>query len=223
MFAFACVERDSGRAGARARPARRQAAVPRRAARRRAALRLDAAGAAGARAASTRASTRSRCTTTSRWHSVVPAPRTILRGVRKLAAGHGAGRRARRRGAASARYWDPPFERDPARADWTPEDWQDAMLEALRVAVRRRMVADVPVGVLLSGGLDSSLIVALLAEAGPARAGDVLDRLPRRRRPRGRRVRVLRPGGRASSAPTTTRSGSAPSGCCRRCRRRSPR
>ena len=40
------------------------------------------------------------------------------------------------------------------------------MLEALRVAVRRRMVADVPVGVLLSGGLDSSLIVALLAEEG---------------------------------------------------------
>ena len=40
------------------------------------------------------------------------------------------------------------------------------MREALRVAVRRRMVADVPVGILLSGGLDSSLIVALLAEQG---------------------------------------------------------
>nr|BFE81776.1 hypothetical protein GCM10020093_043770 [Planobispora longispora] len=40
------------------------------------------------------------------------------------------------------------------------------MLERLRAAVRRRMVADVPVGVLLSGGLDSSLIVALLAEEG---------------------------------------------------------
>ena len=40
------------------------------------------------------------------------------------------------------------------------------MLDALRAAVERRMVADVPVGVLLSGGLDSSLIVALLAEAG---------------------------------------------------------
>ena len=67
---------------------------------------------------------------------------------------------------SSTVYWDPPFARDPARADWAPEDWQAAMLEALRVAVDRRMVADVPVGVLLSGGLDSSLIVALLAQAG---------------------------------------------------------
>jgi asparagine synthase (glutamine-hydrolysing) len=47
-----------------------------------------------------------------------------------------------------------------------PGDWRDAVLEALRTAVNRRLVADVPVGVLLSGGLDSSLIVGLLAEAG---------------------------------------------------------
>jgi asparagine synthase (glutamine-hydrolysing) len=95
----------------------------------------------------------------------VPAPRTILAGVRKLAPAtvltvEPDGRRH------SRVYWDPPFARDPARADWTPEDWQEAMLDALRTAVDRRMVADVPVGVLLSGGLDSSLIVALLALAG---------------------------------------------------------
>jgi asparagine synthase (glutamine-hydrolysing) len=45
-------------------------------------------------------------------------------------------------------------------------DWQDEMLERLRAAVKRRMVADVPVGVLLSGGIDSSLVVALLAGEG---------------------------------------------------------
>jgi len=39
-------------------------------------------------------------------------------------------------------------------------------MDALRTAVVRRMVADVPVGVLLSGGIDSSLVVALLAEQG---------------------------------------------------------
>jgi asparagine synthase (glutamine-hydrolysing) len=99
------------------------------------------------------------------FHSVVPAPRTILRGVRKLPPAtllvlEPDGRRRERR------YWDPPFERDPARADWSASDWQDAIMDALRIAVRRRMVADVPVGILLSGGLDSSLIVALLAEQG---------------------------------------------------------
>ena len=99
------------------------------------------------------------------FHSIVPAPRTILRGVRKLAPAtilvmeRDGSRRERR-------YWNPPFERDPERSDWSAEEWQDALLEALRVAVRRRMVADVPVGILLSGGLDSSLIVALLAEQG---------------------------------------------------------
>jgi asparagine synthase (glutamine-hydrolysing) len=46
------------------------------------------------------------------------------------------------------------------------DDWRDALMAALRTAVRRRAVADVDVGVLLSGGLDSSLIVALLAESG---------------------------------------------------------
>jgi asparagine synthase (glutamine-hydrolysing) len=99
------------------------------------------------------------------WHSVVPAPRTILRGVRKLAPAtllvvEPDGRRRERR------WWDPPFARDPGRSQWTPEDWEAAMLDALRTAVDRRMVADVPVGVLLSGGLDSSLIVALLAQSG---------------------------------------------------------
>ena len=99
------------------------------------------------------------------WHSVVPAPRTILAGVRKLdpatlLAIEPDGRRT------ATRYWQASFERDPDRAGWSEEDWERALLDALRVAVRRRMVADVPVGVLLSGGLDSSLIVALLAEQG---------------------------------------------------------
>ncbi len=98
-------------------------------------------------------------------HSIVPAPRTILRGVRKLPPAsllvlEPDGRRRERR------WWDPPFTRDAARAGWTEADWEGALLDALRTAVDRRMVADVPVGVLLSGGLDSSLIVALLAESG---------------------------------------------------------
>src|SRR5918997_1193269 len=74
-------------------------------------------------------------------------------------------RRSWRRAGAGGRGGGPRLCARPhdGRA---PEEWEDALLEALRVAVRRRMVYDEPVGVLLSGGLDSSLIVALLAEEG---------------------------------------------------------
>src|SRR5690606_34777472 len=65
-------------------------------------------------------------------------------------------------------YWAPAYERNPALASLTSEEWSERVHEALRLAVRRRMVADVPVGVLLSGGVDSSLIVGLLAEEGQA-------------------------------------------------------
>jgi asparagine synthase (glutamine-hydrolysing) len=99
------------------------------------------------------------------FHSVVPPPRTILRGVSKippatLVAIEPDGRRI------DTTYWSPDFSRRDDRKDWTEKDWEDAVLESLRVAVDRRMVADVPVGCLLSGGVDSSLIVGLLAEAG---------------------------------------------------------
>lgn len=99
------------------------------------------------------------------FHSVVPAPRTILNGVRKMEPGtimwiETDGTRRQKR------YWEPIFQRHPDRASWSDRDWEDAILDSLRTAVKRRLVADVPVGCLLSGGLDSSLIVGLLAEAG---------------------------------------------------------
>lgn len=99
------------------------------------------------------------------FHAVVPPPRTILDGVRKLPP---ATIRVYERDGRKADtvYWSPPYERDPALSGLTSEDWRDMVLDALRVAVKRRMVADVPVGVLLSGGVDSSLIVGLLAEEG---------------------------------------------------------
>jgi asparagine synthase (glutamine-hydrolysing) len=99
------------------------------------------------------------------WHAVVPAPRTILKGVRKLPAA--TIRRVAADGTATERvYWRQSFDRAPEDEERPFEDWRDLTLEALRTAVRRRMVADVPVGVLLSGGVDSSLIVGLLAEEG---------------------------------------------------------
>ncbi len=99
------------------------------------------------------------------FHAVVPPPRTILRGVKKLPPAtmrifeaDGAER--------DITYWTLDFTRSAEDIAAPYEDWRDRVLAALRRAVERRMVADVPVGVLLSGGVDSSVIVGLLAEAG---------------------------------------------------------
>ncbi len=99
------------------------------------------------------------------FHSVVPAPLTILKGIRKLPPA--TIRVIEPNGSfVDTLYWEPAFGRDPDRSEWSERDWEEALLASLRTAVDRRMVADVPVGVLLSGGIDSSLVVALLAEAG---------------------------------------------------------
>jgi len=97
------------------------------------------------------------------FHSVVPPPHTLLKGVRKLPPGtlwtidHD-GRES------MEQFWSLPFGATEAEAGYSQDDWKDAAMEVLRRAVKRRLIADVPVGVLLSGGLDSSLIVGLLAE-----------------------------------------------------------
>ena len=99
------------------------------------------------------------------FHAVVPAPRTLLRGVRKLppATLLEIGPDGSRREHV---YWTCPYEPREEEAGLDAQTWRARIADALRGAVRRRTVADVPIGVLLSGGLDSSLIVALLAEAG---------------------------------------------------------
>ena len=99
------------------------------------------------------------------FHAVVPAPHTLLQGVRKLPPAttlliEGDGRREQRR------YWAPEYAVRDDERDLTEGEWQARVLDGLRSAVKRRLIADVPVGVLLSGGLDSSLIVGLLAEQG---------------------------------------------------------
>ena len=97
-------------------------------------------------------------------HAVIPAPRTILQGIRKLAPATTLTLDAS--GNERSRvYWRLRALR-PAETR-TEVEWTEAVHAALRLAVRRRLdIADVPVGVLLSGGLDSSLLVALLAETG---------------------------------------------------------
>ena len=99
------------------------------------------------------------------WHAVVPPPLTILAGVRKLPPATVASWDAEGR-CETKRFWALKVQADPALAALPAAERERMVEDALRTAVRRRMVADVPVGVLLSGGVDSSLIVALLAEAG---------------------------------------------------------
>jgi len=101
------------------------------------------------------------------WHAVVPAPRTILNGVRKLPAA--TIRTVEPDGRFTERqYWSCSFDKSAQALNTSADSWRDQVLDSLRTAVKRRMVADVPVGVLLSGGVDSSLIVGLLAESGQA-------------------------------------------------------
>ncbi|HEY5602441.1 MAG TPA: N-acetylglutaminylglutamine amidotransferase [Gammaproteobacteria bacterium] len=97
-------------------------------------------------------------------HAVIPAPRTIFNGVRKLPPG--CTMTVKPDGSVSSNpYWELRSCR-PALAK-TEQEWIDAIHEKLKQAVeKRKVIADVPVGVLLSGGLDSSLLVGLLAEAG---------------------------------------------------------
>ena len=97
-------------------------------------------------------------------HAVVPAPRTVFNGVRKLAPGTTLTVNARGE-LLHRRYWSLRAQR-PA-VPRTEAEWTEAIHDSLRQAVKKRIeIADVKVGVLLSGGLDSSLLVALLAEQG---------------------------------------------------------
>ena len=97
-------------------------------------------------------------------HGVVPAPRTILRGLKKLPPGHTL--KVATKGVLEMRaYWQ-LYAGNPG-ASKSEHEWQHDIQAALSNAVEKRLhVADVPVGVLLSGGLDSSLLVGLLAQAG---------------------------------------------------------
>lgn len=87
-------------------------------------------------------------------HSYIPSDRSIYQGVHKLPPAHiltlGDGR------PKLERYWSIPFDAKP------DPDWNQRFSEVLRDAVQSRMLADVPLGAFLSGGIDSSLAVSLM-------------------------------------------------------------
>ncbi len=99
------------------------------------------------------------------FHAVVPAPLTILQGVRKLPQGSYALLEPTGQLRVES-YWGPMFERSEEDEKRSFADWKQLLRESLEAAVRRRMVAAVDVGVLLSGGVDSSLLVGLMKQEG---------------------------------------------------------
>jgi asparagine synthase (glutamine-hydrolysing) len=93
----------------------------------------------------------------------VPAPNTMFEGIAKLAPGHRM--TVDRAGVRVERWWDALDAPRLAPADWADEGAvAERILDGLRTAVRDRMMSDVPFGVFLSGGIDSSVCTALMAQ-----------------------------------------------------------
>jgi asparagine synthase (glutamine-hydrolysing) len=103
-------------------------------------------------------------------YGYIPSPLSILRGVSKLAAGCSLNVDVRSLDCRVEKYWDlllEPFENIPRHPE---EEWGEQLRELLERAVKRRLIADVPVGVFLSGGIDSSAVTAFAARhAGAGR------------------------------------------------------
>ncbi len=104
-------------------------------------------------------------------YKYVPAPLSIFAGIRKLMPGHyliaseGGGDPVIRP------YWDPEAVAARKRTGLSPADAEDLVDTALRQAVRRQLISDVPLGAFLSGGVDSSAVVAMMRQVsnGPVK------------------------------------------------------
>jgi asparagine synthase (glutamine-hydrolysing) len=89
----------------------------------------------------------------------VPSPYTMFKGIRKLAPGHRLV--CDRKGCKVERYWHPKPNIDTSIKEI---DYINLLQEHLAKAVQRQMISDVPIGALLSGGVDSSVIVAIMSQ-----------------------------------------------------------
>src|SRR6266404_8093711 len=95
-------------------------------------------------------------------YEYIPAPDTIFRSIKKLEPGHFL--LYTNRESRSARYWNIPLEDDPPE-NRSEAQYTEELRDLLERSVRRRLVADVPVGLFVSGGLDSGIVAALAAKA----------------------------------------------------------
>jgi asparagine synthase (glutamine-hydrolysing) len=98
-------------------------------------------------------------------YGYVPGELCILRGVHKLGAGQALVYDINSNKIRSWRYWDLPSP--PSGVSFSPEALEEELETLLLDSVRLRMIADVPIGILLSGGIDSSLITAMAVRVSP--------------------------------------------------------
>jgi asparagine synthase (glutamine-hydrolysing) len=95
-------------------------------------------------------------------YGFIPAPASLYKACRKLSAGHWLEYRPDNGRIVESAYWT--FRIEPMERPPNMDDAAEQLLQLLRVAVRRRLMSDVPLGIFLSGGIDSSTIAALAAE-----------------------------------------------------------
>lgn len=93
-------------------------------------------------------------------YGYIPDPRTIYRNAFKLPPGHTLTVKAGQPAPSPVSYWDVHFA---ANAELSETEAAEALIERLREAVKLQLIADVPLGAFLSGGVDSSAVVALMA------------------------------------------------------------
>jgi asparagine synthase (glutamine-hydrolysing) len=89
----------------------------------------------------------------------IPAPHTIYKGIRKLEAAHAL--ELRNGKLREFAYWNPDYSQKPA---WSEGEALERLESELRASVRSMLVADVPLGAFVSGGIDSSVIAALMSQ-----------------------------------------------------------
>lgn len=98
-------------------------------------------------------------------YEYVPSPRTILRHIYRLEAGHIL--RYNAGGLDIKPYWNISLARSESRPPVNWRDYASLLYQTLKSSVKQELVSDVPVGVLLSGGLDSSTVAALMVQIYP--------------------------------------------------------
>ncbi|HVH63962.1 MAG TPA: asparagine synthase (glutamine-hydrolyzing) [Candidatus Dormibacteraeota bacterium] len=102
-------------------------------------------------------------------HEFVPSPRSIVKGISKLRPGHSLTWSLEDHTLKVDRYWTPRLNVDGAGESRSLDEECEHLREVLRESVRKELVSDVPLGVFLSGGIDSSAVTAMMTQLG----GDV--------------------------------------------------